>query len=55
MKPPVDSSIQSLLELKLLAIEDYFVSDVFTYYGPIVDGNENIVLDIIENLYNYGK
>lgn len=50
MKPPVDTSIQKLLGEKLLEIESQFQADVLTYYGPIVDGNENIVLDIIEDL-----
>ncbi len=50
MKPPVDTSIQKLLGEQLLEIESQFQSDVFTYFGPIVDGNENIVLDIIEDL-----
>lgn len=50
MKPPVDTSIQKLLGEKLTDIELQFQSDVLTYYGPILDGNENIVLDIIEDL-----
>lgn len=50
MKPPVDTSIQKLLLEKLLDIESQFQSDVLTYFGPILDGNENIVLDIIEDL-----
>jgi hypothetical protein len=50
MKPPVDTSIQKLLGEKLLDIESQFQSDVLTYFGPILDGNENIVLDIIEDL-----
>jgi hypothetical protein len=50
MKLPVDTSIQNLLGEKLRDIEIQFQSDVLTYYGPIVDGNENIVLDIIEDL-----
>ena len=52
MKPPVDHSIQKLLNEKLLEIEKYFEADVLAYYGPIVDGNEKIVLDIIEDLAN---
>lgn len=50
MKPPVDTSIQKLLAEKLIDIETEFESDVLTYFGPILDGNENIVLDIIEDL-----
>lgn len=50
MKAPVDTSIQKLLAEKLIDIETEFESDVLTYFGPILDGNENIVLDIIEDL-----
>lgn len=50
MKPPVDTSIQKLLIEKLIEIELKFDADVLTYFGPIVDGNENIVLDIVEDL-----
>ena len=50
MKPPVDNSIKEILHEKLLKLEEHFNSDIFNYFGPIVDGNENIVLDIIENL-----
>ena len=46
----VNTSIQELLSEKLLEIEKHFDIDVFNYYGPIVDGNENTVLDIIEDL-----
>lgn len=52
MKPPVDTSITKLLSEKLLEIETHFDADVFSYYGPIVDGNEKIVLEIIEELAN---
>ncbi len=50
MKPPVDNSIKEILQEKLAKLEEHFNADFFNYYGPIVDGNENIVLDIIENL-----
>jgi hypothetical protein len=50
MKPAVDYTVQSLLETKLSQIENYFKSDVLTYYGPIVDGNENTLLNIVETL-----
>ncbi|WP_291855130.1 hypothetical protein [Marinilabilia sp.] len=50
MKPAVDNTVQSLLQTKLSQIEDYFKSDVLTYYGPIVDGNENTLLNIVEAL-----
>ena len=50
MKLPIDTLIQKLLSEKLLAIEKEFQADTFTYYGPILDGNENTVLEIIEDL-----
>ena len=34
----------------LLELEDIANSDVLCYSGPIVDGNENVFLDIIEEL-----
>lgn len=50
MEPSVDSSVKIILSNKLKEIEDHFDADVFNYYGPILDGNENIVLEIIEKL-----
>ncbi len=50
MKPPVDNSIKEILQEKLTKLEEHYNADIFAYYGPIVDGNENIVLDIIEDL-----
>ncbi|WP_312751293.1 SDH family Clp fold serine proteinase [Epilithonimonas hominis] len=50
MKPAVDLSIHQLLQEKLSQLEKYFDADFFVYYGPIVDGNENSVLRIIEDL-----
>jgi len=52
MKPSVDTLIQKLLSEKLIEIEKEFQADVFTYYGPIVDGNESTILGIIEDLTN---
>lgn len=50
MKPPVDTTIGEILSEKLIAIEQHFEADVFSYYGPIVDGNESRVLELIEEL-----
>lgn len=47
---PIDTTISKLLTEKLIALENHFSADVFNYYGPIVDGNENLILDIIEDL-----
>ncbi|MBM2813723.1 MAG: Serine dehydrogenasease [Ignavibacteria bacterium] len=50
MKPPVDDTIQFLLHEKIIALEKHLDGDVFTYWGVIVDGNENFVLKVIEEL-----
>ncbi|GAB1356649.1 hypothetical protein MASR1M29_08170 [Cloacibacterium normanense] len=50
MKPAVDLSIHQLLQERLDKLEKKFNADFFVYYGPIVDGNENSVLRIIEDL-----
>lgn len=50
MKPNVHSTIKGLLNDKLSEIEKLMSADVFSYTGPIADGNENIILDIIEDL-----
>lgn len=52
MKPNVHSTIKNLLNNKLAAIESHFNADVFSYYGAIMDGNENAILDLIEELAN---
>jgi Serine dehydrogenase proteinase len=52
MKPSVDSHIKTLLNESLAKLEEHFDSDFFVYFGPIVDGNENAVLQIIEDLAN---
>lgn len=50
MKLPVDQNIHILLTDKLKRIETLFGSDVISYTGPIVNGNEIIFLQIIEQL-----
>ncbi|PWV53472.1 serine dehydrogenasease [Chitinophaga sp. S165] len=50
MKTNVNSTIRGLLEEKLLKIEQYFKADVFCYYGNIIDGLENDIRNIIEEL-----
>ena len=52
MKENVHSTIKGLLNQKLIKIEKYFKADVFSYYGQIVDGIENDILNIIEELAN---
>lgn len=50
MKPAVDTLIQELLTEKLIAIENHFNCDALVYYGPILDGNENSILKIVEDI-----
>ncbi len=50
MKPAVDSSIKNLLTDKLVLLENHFQADFLVYYGPIVDGNENVFLKIVEDI-----
>jgi len=47
---PVDKAVASLLQNSLSDLEKVTNSDVLSYFGPIVDGNENAFLDIIEEL-----
>ncbi len=48
----VDTSIQSLLTERLKALEKHFGADFLVYFGPIVGGNENAILSIVEDLAN---
>ncbi|MFD2541361.1 serine dehydrogenasease [Lacinutrix gracilariae] len=50
MKPPVDDSIKKILADKLNELSVLLDADIFTYYGQIIDGNESIILRIIESL-----
>ena len=52
MKPAVDYNVQKHLITSLEKIERYFDCDILSYFGPIVDGYENILLNIIEQLVN---
>ena len=47
---PVDKAVTLLLQNSLSNLENVTNSDVLSYFGPIVDGNENAFLDIIEEL-----
>ena len=46
MKLPVDQTIHDLLTNKLKALEKHFKSDVVSYFGPIIDGNETFFMQI---------
>lgn len=50
MKPAVDKTVQDLLKYKLDDLEKYLNGDVLSYFGPIIDGNENTLLKIVEEL-----
>jgi len=50
MEQPINEAIKKLLNEKILDLETALNSDVLAYYGSIVDGNENELLDIIEDL-----
>ena len=50
MKLPVDQTIQDLLTTKLKSLEKHFKADVISYFGPIIDGNETFILQVIEQL-----
>ena len=47
---PVNKAHKELLNNTLSELESKLDSDVLAYFGPIVDGNENVILDIIEDL-----
>lgn len=46
----VNKALKEMLNNSLSELELQLNSDVITYYGPIVDGNENTFLDIVEEL-----
>lgn len=52
MENLVDKALKEMISNALLELEDVANSDVLCYSGPIIDGNENIFLDIIEELAN---
>lgn len=52
MEQPVNKALKEMLNSSLSSLEGQLNSDVLTYFGPIVDGNENAILDIIEELAN---
>ena len=50
MDPSIDKALRNLLNDSLNELEQALNSDVLSYYGPIVDGQENAVLNIVEDL-----
>ena len=52
MENLVDKALKEMISNTLLELERITDTDVLCYSGPIVDGNENIFLDIIDELAN---
>jgi Serine dehydrogenase proteinase len=50
MRTNVSATIKDLLNAKLIKLEDRLNSDIFCYYGTIVDGLENEIIALIEDL-----
>lgn len=50
MKPNVHNTIKLLLKEMLLALEEFLEADVFSYNGQIVDGLENSIMELMEDL-----
>lgn len=55
MKPSVDKTVQDLSDQFLSDLEKHFESDLLTYFGPIADGNENVVLKLVEEIADEKK
>ena len=47
---PVDATVKDLLGSHLADIEKYLDADVLLFYGPILEGSESFILEIIEQL-----
>ncbi len=52
MNNPIDNTIREMLNKALLQIENTLSCDVLCYFGPIMDWNENMMLQIVEDLAN---
>lgn len=50
MQPPIINRVQELLRSQLVELENHFDGNVITYVGPILDGNENAILKIVEEI-----
>lgn len=46
----IDKALKELMMQSLIELEQKTNSDVLCYFGPIVDGNENELLEIVEDL-----
>lgn len=50
MEHLIDKALKELMCNSLVELEEKTNSDVLSYFGPILDGNENTFLEIIEDL-----
>ena len=50
MNNPIDKAIKDMLNEALTELENVLNSDVLCYFGPIANGNENMMLQIVEEL-----
>lgn len=50
MENLIDKALKELMIETLLELEKKTNSDILSYFGPIIDGNENVFLDIVEEL-----
>ena len=50
MNNPIDIAIKNMLNEALAELENVLNSDVLCYFGPIANGNENMMLQIVEDL-----
>ena len=50
MNNPIDKAIKDMLNEALAGLENVLNSDVLCYFGPIANGNENMMLQIVEEL-----
>ena len=49
MNNPIDIAIKNMLNEALAELENVLNSDVLCYFGPIANGNENMMLQIVED------
>lgn len=49
---PIRGAINDLLNKRLHALEEHFEGDFISYSGPMAEGVENVLLNIVENLAN---
>ena len=47
MNNPIDKAIKDMLNEALAELENVLNSDVLCYFGPIANGNENMMLQIV--------